>query len=123
MPDAGKPTRAPVTRANHERTDVWTVVTIVCMVAITVLTRGFCRPGPGRCRLGAARLLRTIAALAVIVPEMSDDRDQLISTWQDAGFAVLAGAAWFYWRGGVLGTIIVGMAAYAAARRPQLNRN
>ena len=37
----------------------------------------------------------------------------LITTWQDARvFAVLAGAAWFYWRGGVLGTIVVGMAAY-----------
>ena len=37
----------------------------------------------------------------------------LITTWQDARlFGVLAGALWFYWRGGVLGTIVVGMAAY-----------
>ena len=26
--------------------------------------------------------------------------------------AVLAGVAWYYWRGGVLGTIIAGMAVY-----------
>jgi hypothetical protein len=56
MPDAGKPTRSVT---NHERTDVWTVVTIVCMVAITVLTRGFffaSRPAMDAARLGAARL-------------------------------------------------------------------
>jgi hypothetical protein len=36
---------------------------------------------------------------------------------------VLAGAAWFYWRGGVLGTIIVGMAAYLPLHvGPRLNR-
>jgi branched-subunit amino acid transport protein len=37
----------------------------------------------------------------------------LISTWRDARvFAALAGAAWFFWRRGVLGTIIAGMAVY-----------
>jgi branched-subunit amino acid transport protein len=55
-----------------------------------------------------------IAALsAVIVPEMVMTQGQLIATWQDARiFAVLAGLAWYYWRRGLLGTIIVGMAVY-----------
>ena len=42
---------------------------------------------------------------------------QFISTWQDARlFAVVTGAAWFFWRKGagqaVLGTIVAGMAVY-----------
>jgi branched-subunit amino acid transport protein len=55
-----------------------------------------------------------IAALsAVIVPEMVMTQGQLIASWQDARiFAVLAGLAWYYWRRGLLGTIIVGMAVY-----------
>ena len=55
-----------------------------------------------------------IAALAaVIVPEMVMTQGHLISTWQDARiFAVAAGLAWFYWKRGMLGTIIVGMSVY-----------
>jgi branched-subunit amino acid transport protein len=37
----------------------------------------------------------------------------LLTTWQDARlFAAAAGAAYFFWRKGVLGTIITGMAVY-----------
>ena len=38
---------------------------------------------------------------------------ELISTFKDARlYAIAAGALWFYWRKGVLGTIVVGMAVY-----------
>ena len=59
-------------------------------------------------------LFRSIAALAaVVVPEVVMQQGQLIHTWQDARlYAAVAGAAWFFWRGGVLGTIVTGMAVY-----------
>jgi branched-subunit amino acid transport protein len=42
---------------------------------------------------------------------------QLIHTWQDARlFAAAAGAAWFWWRRGILGTIVVGMAVLLPLR-------
>jgi branched-subunit amino acid transport protein len=55
-----------------------------------------------------------IAALAaVVVPEVVMTQGQLISNLKDARlYAVAAGALWFYWRKGVLGTIVVGMAVY-----------
>ena len=100
------------------QTDSWTVLTILGMVVITVVTRSFffLSSKPWRLPAWAQRGLNyaPIAALsAVIVPEMVMTQGHLITTWQDARLAaVLAGALWFYWRGGVLGTIVVGMAAY-----------
>ena len=53
-----------------------------------------------------------LAALAaVVVPEIVMAQGQLIDTWQDARlFAVAAGGAYFFWRRGILGTILTGMA-------------
>jgi branched-subunit amino acid transport protein len=55
-----------------------------------------------------------IAALAaVIVPEIVMSQGHLVTTWKDARlFAAAFGAVWFYWRKGVLGTILAGMAVY-----------
>lgn len=100
------------------QTDVWTMLTILGMVAITVITRSFfflsSKPWtlPGWVQRGLN--YAPIAALtAVIAPEVVMTQGQLITTWQDARlFAALAGAVWFYWRGGVLGTIVAGMAVY-----------
>lgn len=100
------------------QTDVWTMLTILGMVAITVITRSFfflsSKPWtlPGWVQRGLH--YAPIAALtAVIAPEVVMTQGQLITTWQDARlFAALAGAVWFYWRGGVLGTIVAGMAVY-----------
>lgn len=99
-------------------TDLWTLLTIVGMTLVTVLTRSFffisSKPWtlPGWVQRGLH--YAPIAALvAVIVPEMVMAQGQLLTTWHNARlFAVLAGAAWYYWRGGVLGTIIAGMAVY-----------
>lgn len=94
------------------------MLTILGMVAITVITRSFfflsSKPWtlPGWVQRGLN--YAPIAALtAVIAPEVVMTQGQLTTTWQDARlFAALAGAVWFYWRGGVLGTIVAGMAVY-----------
>ena len=55
-----------------------------------------------------------IAALAaVVIPEIVMTQGELISTVKDARlYAIAAGATYFYWRRGVLGTIVSGMAVY-----------
>lgn len=99
-------------------TDWWTVLTILGLAVVTVITRSFffISSKPWTLPVWAQRGLHyaPIAALsAVIVPEIVMTQGQFIATWQDARvFAALAGAAWFFWQRGVLGTIVVGMAVY-----------
>ncbi|RYF41693.1 MAG: AzlD domain-containing protein [Comamonadaceae bacterium] len=99
-------------------TDLWTVVTILGLAVVTVITRSFFFLSSKAWTLPdwAQRGLHyaPIAALAaVIVPEIVMTQGALIGTWKDARvFATLAGAAWFFWRRGVLGTIVAGMAVY-----------
>ena len=99
-------------------TDLWTVATIIGMACVTVITRSFfyISSKPWKLPAWAQRGLHyaPIAALsAVIVPEIVMTQGHLIDTWKDARlFAVAAGVAWFYWRKGVLGTIIAGMTVY-----------
>lgn len=99
-------------------TDWWTVLTILGLAIVTVITRSFffISSKPWTLPVWAQRGLHyaPIAALsAVIVPEIVMTQGQFIATWQDARvFAALAGAAWFFWQRGVLGTIVVGMAVY-----------
>ena len=100
------------------KTDLWTVATIIGMALVTVITRSlfFLSSKPWSLPAWAQRGLHyaPIAALAaVIVPEIVMTQGHLISTCKDARlFATLAGIAWFYWRGGVLGTIVAGMTVY-----------
>lgn len=91
------------------------VITIGGLAALTVITRGFFFltdreiPIPDWLRQGL-RYAPLAALAAVVVPEIVLSQGQLIDTWKDARlFATAAGAAWFYWRGGILGTIVVGM--------------
>ena len=99
-------------------TDLWTIVTIIGMACVTVITRSFfyMSSKPWTLPAWAQRGLHyaPIAALsAVIIPEIVMTQGHLIDTWKDARlFAVAAGLLWFYWRKGVLGTIIAGMAVY-----------
>ena len=101
---------------NH--TDIWTVVTIIGLALVTVVTRSFFffSTKPWHLPAWAERGLHyaPIAALAaVVVPEIVMTQGELISTVKDARlYAIAAGALWFYWRKGVLGTIVVGMAVY-----------
>jgi branched-subunit amino acid transport protein len=99
-------------------TDAWTVLTILGLTVVTVVARSFffISSKPWSLPHWAQRGLHyaPIAALSgVIIPEIVMTQGQLIDTWQDARiFAALAGAAWFFWRKGVLGTIVAGMAVY-----------
>lgn len=100
------------------QTDIWTVATIIGLALVTVVTRSFFffSSKPWHLPAWAERGLHyaPIAALAaVVVPEVVMTQGELISTFKDARlYAVAAGALWFYWRKGVLGTIVLGMAVY-----------
>ena len=98
------------------------VVTVVGLAAITVFTRGFFlltereMPIPDWLRQGL-RYAPLAALVAVVVPEVVMQQGHLVNTWQDARlFAALAAAAWFWWRRGILGTIVVGMAVLLPLR-------
>ena len=99
-------------------TSIWTVVTILGMTVMTVVTRCFffISSKPWTLPDCAQRGLNyaPIAALAaVIIPEIVMTQGHLITSFKDARlFAAAAGAAWFYWRRGVLGTILAGMSVY-----------
>lgn len=102
--------------------DAWTLITIVALGVVTVVTRSFFlfSNRPWTLPRWAQRGLQyaPIAALAaVVVPEVVTSQGQLITTWQDARiFAAVAGAAWFFWQRGVLGTIVCGMVVYLPLR-------
>jgi len=92
------------------------VIAVIGLTVITVVTRGFFFlskreiPIPDWLRQGL-RYAPLAAMAAVVLPEIVMQNGELIGTWRDARlFAAAAGAAWFYWRRGILGTIVVGMA-------------
>ena len=98
------------------------ITTVVGLAAITVFTRGFFlltdreMPIPDWLRQGL-RYAPLAALAAVVVPEVVMQQGHVVNTWQDARlFAALAGAAWFWWRRGILGTIVVGMAVLLPLR-------
>ena len=99
-------------------TDLWTLAVIVGMALISVLTRCFffILDRPWGLPDWAHRALHyaPVAALAaVVIPEIVMTQGHLIATWQDARlYAAAAGAAWYFRRGGVLGTMLAGMAVY-----------
>ena len=90
--------------------------------AITVLTRGFFmlaeQPLPIPDWLRELLKVAPLAALvAVVAPEIFMTQGQLITTWQDARWpAALAATAYYFWRHGILGTILVGMAVMLALK-------
>jgi len=95
---------------------------IVGLAAITVLTRGFFYlsereiPIPAWLRQGL-RYAPLAALAAVVAPEVVTTHGRLIGTLLDARlFAAAAGAAWFWWRRGILGTIVAGMAVLLPLR-------
>jgi branched-subunit amino acid transport protein len=98
--------------------DVWTLGVIVGLAAVTVITRCFffILDRPWGLPDWAHRALHyaPVAALAaVIAPEIVTTQGHFVSTWHDARlYAAAAGAVYFFWRRGVLGTMAVGMAVY-----------
>ncbi|CAG1019304.1 hypothetical protein BURC_04177 [Burkholderiaceae bacterium] len=91
-------------------------VTILGLALITLVTRSLFLLSDRELVLPAwvQRGLRyaPLAALAaVLVPEIVMTQGGLVDTWKDARlFAVMASTAYFFWRGGILGTILTGMA-------------
>ena len=100
------------------QTDLWTLGVIVALAGVSVLTRCFFfildRPWTFPPWAHRALNYAPIAALAaVVVPEIITHHGTLISPWQDARlYGAAAGAAWYFKRRGVLGTIVAGMAVY-----------
>ena len=103
-------------------TPIETVVTILGLALITVLTRAFFLiptrevPLPAWLKQGL-RYAPLAALVAVVVPEVVISNGELISTWKDARlFAAAAGSAYYFWRRGILGTIVTGTAVMLALR-------
>jgi branched-subunit amino acid transport protein len=96
--------------------EAMTWLALVGLGAITVLTRGFFligdKPLPIPAWLRELLKMAPLAALvAVVAPEVFMTQGEVITTWQDARWpAAVAGAAYYFWRQGILGTIVVGMA-------------
>jgi branched-subunit amino acid transport protein len=97
-------------------------VAIIGLAAITVGTRAFFLVSerewvlPDWVKRGL-RYAPLAALAAVVVPEVVVSQGQLIDTWKDARlFAALAAAAYFFWRRGILGTILTGMAVLVPLR-------
>ena len=91
-------------------------IAILGLAVITVVTRAFFfisdreLPIPAWVQQGL-RFAPLAALAAVVVPEIVMTQGQLISTWQDARlFAAAAALGYFFWRRGILGTILTGMA-------------
>jgi branched-subunit amino acid transport protein len=94
------------------------IVTILGLAVITVVTRGFFMlpdrelPMPDWVKRGL-RYAPLAALIAVIAPEVLMTQGHFIATWQDARLpAVVAASAYYFWRRGILGTIVTGMAVY-----------
>jgi len=100
------------------QTDLWTLGVIVGMAGVTVLTRCFFfildRPwGLPEWAHRALHYAPAAALAAVIVPEIVMTQGHLTSTLHDARlYGAVAGTAYFFWRRGVLGTMLAGMAVY-----------
>jgi len=99
-----------------------TLLAILGMGLITLVTRGFFLiperelPLPDWVRQGL-RYAPLAALAAVIVPEIIMTEGHLIRTWQDARlFAVAVSTVYFFWRRGILGTILSGTAVMLTLR-------
>jgi branched-subunit amino acid transport protein len=99
------------------------LLTIAGLTAITVVTRSFFFLSERELVLPdwVKRGLRyaPLAALAaVVVPEILMSQGRLVAEpWFDARFhAAAAATAYYFWRRGILGTILTGMAVLLALR-------
>jgi branched-subunit amino acid transport protein len=98
------------------------VLTVVGLAVLTLVTRGFFflgereLPIPAWLRQGL-RYAPLAALAAVVVPEIVLLQGQIIDTLKDARlYAAAAGAAYFWWRRDILGTIVSGMAVLLPLR-------
>lgn len=97
---------------------VESAIAIAGLAAITVVSRSFFMiperelPLPDWLKRGL-KYAPLAALTAVIAPEILMTQGELIDTLRDARIpAVLAASAYYFWKRGILGTIVVGMAVY-----------
>jgi branched-subunit amino acid transport protein len=102
---------------------VWySTVGIVGLAVVTVVTRAFFLLSDREIELPAwavqgLRYAPIAALVAVISPEVVLTNGDLLATWQDARiYAVLVGTAYYWWRRGILGTIVIGTAVLLALK-------
>ncbi len=98
------------------------VLAILGLALITVGTRGFFLyperdlPLPAWLRQGL-RYAPLAALAAVVAPEVVMTQGHLITTFKDARiYGALAATAYFFWRRGILGTILSGTLVLVALR-------
>jgi branched-subunit amino acid transport protein len=98
------------------------LLAIFGLTVLTIVTRGFFfltereLPMPAWLLQGL-RYAPLAALVAVIAPEIVMTQGHLIGSWRDARlFAAAAGLAYFFWRRGILGTIVTGMAVLLSLR-------
>lgn len=95
-----------------------TFIAIVGLAIITVVARAFFMiperelPLPSWLKRGL-KYAPLAALTAVIAPEILMTQGELIDTFMDARLpAVLCASMYYFWRRGILGTIVVGMVIY-----------
>jgi branched-subunit amino acid transport protein len=98
------------------------VLAILGLAVITIGTRGFFLfpqrelPLPAWLKQGL-RYAPLAALAAVVAPEIVMTQGHLITTFKDARlYGTLAATAYFFWRRGILGTIVVGTLVLVALR-------
>lgn len=94
------------------------LVAVVGLALLTLVTRSFFMiperelPLPDWLKRGL-KYAPLAALTAVIAPEILMSHGALITTLKDARLpAVLCAVAYYFWRRGILGTIVVGMLVY-----------
>lgn len=97
-------------------------ITVIGLAVLTLVTRAFFLlperdlPLPVWLQQGL-RYAPLAALMAVVAPEVVLTQGQLIGTWQDARLpAVAVASAYYFWRRGILGTIVSGTAVLLLLR-------
>jgi len=100
----------------------YATIGILGLAVVTAVTRGFFLFPDREIELPAwavqgLRYAPLAALVAVIAPEIVLTDGALLATWADARiYAVLVATAYFWWRRGILGTILSGTAVLLALK-------
>lgn len=103
---------------NEAMSGIWPWIATIGLAVVTVVTRAFFMiperevPMPGWFKRGL-KYAPLAALAAVIAPEITMDQGAVITSLADARLpAALCASLYFFWKRGILGTIVVGMAVY-----------
>ena len=101
---------------------LYAVIAILGLGLITLVTRAFFMiseqelPLPSWLKQGL-RYAPLAALAAVVAPEIVMTKGELIDTWKDARlFGAAAATAYYFWRRGILGTIVSGTSVLLVLR-------